>query len=120
MQRNQVTVFDFSGHNLNCVLDEAGNPLFRADDVCEILEFENPYTAVSNHVDGDDLLKAEVIDSLGRTQLANHVNESGLYSLIFGQNAISMLTDVAENHTRALDNLHAAVVQALGRRYPII
>ena len=84
MQRNQVTVFDFRGHSLNCVLDEAGNPLFRADDVCEILEFENPYPAVSNHVDGDDLLKAEVIDSLGRTQLANHVNESGLYSLIFG------------------------------------
>jgi hypothetical protein len=40
MQRNQLTVFAFNGHSLNCVLDEAGNPLFRADDVCEILEFE--------------------------------------------------------------------------------
>ena len=82
MSQNQVTTFDFNGRSLNCIIDEAGNPLFRADDLCEILEFENPYTAVANHVDPDDLLKAEVIDSLGRTQLANHVNESGLYSLI--------------------------------------
>lgn len=36
------------------------------------------------------------------------------------QNAISMLLDVVENHTRALDSLHDAVVPALGRRYPII
>ena len=32
------------------------------------------------------------------------------------QNAIYMLTDVAENHTRALDSLHAAVVHALDWR----
>lgn len=84
MQRNQLTVFAFNGHSLNCVLDEAGNPLFRADDVCEILEFENPRTALQNHVDQDDVLKQDTIDSTGRTQVANHVNESGLYSLIFG------------------------------------
>lgn len=84
MQQNQLTVFDFNGHSLNCVLDEAGNPLFRADDVCEILEFENPRTALQNHVDQDDVLKQDTIDSVGRTQVANHVNESGLYSLIFG------------------------------------
>lgn len=84
MQRNQVTVFDFNGHNLNCVLDEAGNPLFRADDVCEILEFANARDALANHVDDDDVAKRDTIDSLGRIQPTNHVNESGLYSLIFG------------------------------------
>ena len=36
------------------------------------------------------------------------------------ENAISMLLDVADNHTRALDSLHDAVVPALGQRYPII
>lgn len=84
MSQTAVTTFNFNGHSLSCILDEVGNPLFRADDVCEILEFANHWDAVSNHVDPDDLAKHEVIDSMGRTQLANHVNESGLYSLIFG------------------------------------
>ena len=84
MQQNQVTVFDFNGHSLNCVLDDVGDPLFRADDVCEILEFGNPRQALESHVDPDDVRKLDTIDSLGRTQIANHVNESGLYSLIFG------------------------------------
>ena len=35
-------------------------------------------------MDGDDVQKMDTIDSLGRTQRANHVNESGLYSLILG------------------------------------
>jgi prophage antirepressor-like protein len=37
---------------------------------------------LGDHVDEDDLTKREVIDSLGRAQLTNHVNESGLYALI--------------------------------------
>lgn len=36
------------------------------------------------------------------------------------QSAIYLLTHVAENHTNALDNLHDAVVQALGLRHTII
>lgn len=36
------------------------------------------------------------------------------------QSAIHMLTHVAENHTSALDNLHDAVVQALGLRHTLI
>lgn len=36
------------------------------------------------------------------------------------QSAISMLTAMADNHTHALNNLHDAVVQALGWRYPVI
>lgn len=78
------TTFNFNGQSLNCIIDEAGNPLFRADDVCEILEFANARDALANHVDGDDVAKRDTIDSLGRIQPTNHVNESGLYSLIFG------------------------------------
>jgi prophage antirepressor-like protein len=78
-----VATFNFNGQSLNCIVDEAGNPLFRADDVCEILEFANARDALANHVDDDDVAKRDTIDSLGRTQIANHVNESGLYSLIF-------------------------------------
>lgn len=81
--QNAVTTFNFNGHNLSCILDEAGNPLFRADDVCEILEFENPRTALANHVEPEDVLKQDTLTA-GGVQAVNHINESGLYSLIFG------------------------------------
>lgn len=84
MSQTAIVTFNFNGQSLNCVIDEAGNPLFRADDVCEILEFANARDALANHVDGDDVAKRDTIDSLGRIQPTNHVNESGLYSLIFG------------------------------------
>jgi hypothetical protein len=55
-----------------------------ANDVCGALELVNPHDALVKHVDADDLAKREVADNLGRKQLTNHVNESGLYALIFG------------------------------------
>ena len=61
-----------------------GEPWFNASEVCEVLGFANPWDAVSRHVDPDDLGKREVIDNMGRKQQANHLNESGLYALIFG------------------------------------
>lgn len=51
---------------------------------CDALGYGNPRQAVETHVDDDDLQKLEAIDSMGRKQLANHINESGLYALIFG------------------------------------
>lgn len=57
---------------------------FGATEAAKALGFSNPYTAISNHVDADDLTDQEVIDSLGRVQQKKFVNESGLYSLILG------------------------------------
>ena len=51
---------------------------------CAALELTNPHKALADHVDTDDLTQREVTDNLGRKQLTNHVNESGLYALIFG------------------------------------
>lgn len=48
------------------------------------LSFSNPYDAIKNHVDEDDLAVHEVIDSLGRKQQKKFINESGIYSLIIG------------------------------------
>ena len=79
-----LTPFQFESHALRVQIDDAGQPWFNANDVCAALELANPSDAVSKHVDADDLAKREVIDSLGRTQRANHVNESGLYALILG------------------------------------
>ncbi|MDR2567494.1 MAG: Bro-N domain-containing protein [Bifidobacteriaceae bacterium] len=76
--------FIFEDHQVRVVTDESGESWFNANDVCEILGYANPSKTLPDHVDGDDLTKREVIDTLGRTQQANHVNESGLYSLILG------------------------------------
>lgn len=75
--------FNFDGQAVRIVVDDA-EPWFHAGDVCAALGYANPRDAVSAHVDGDDVAKRDAIDALGRTQQANHVNESGLYALVFG------------------------------------
>jgi len=76
--------FEFESHALRVNMDAAGQPWFNASDVCQLLELGNPSQALKTHVDGDDLQKMEAIDSMGRAQRANHVNECGLYALILG------------------------------------
>ena len=79
-----IIPFQFEAHAVRVQVDDAGLPWFNANDVCGALEMGNPSQAIKSHVDADDLQKLEVIDNLGRTQRANHVNESGLYALILG------------------------------------
>lgn len=69
---------------IRTLADEANEPLFCAADVCKVLGYTNPRKAVADHVSEDDVTKRDTIDNLGRTQTASFVNESGLYSLIFG------------------------------------
>lgn len=76
--------FAFESHEFRVEIDADGTPWFNANDVCEVLELANPWKAVADHVDPDDLTKRSVIDALGRRQEANFLNESGLWSLIFG------------------------------------
>ena len=79
-----IIPFQFEAHALRVQVDDLGLPWFNASDICSVLEFGNPRQAIESHVDPDDVQKLDVIDNLGRTQRANHVNESGLYALILG------------------------------------
>lgn len=79
-----IIPFNFENSQIRVIADDNGEPWFNAKEICDVLGFANPHDAVARHVDEDDLGKREVIDSIGRKQLANHVNESGLYALIFG------------------------------------
>lgn len=69
---------------IRTLADEANEPLFCAADVCKALGYANGRDAIAKHVSEDDVAKRDTIDNLGRTQTAAFVNESGLYSLIFG------------------------------------
>lgn len=52
------------------------------NDVCRILEIKNPSDA-KRRLRKDGVGTTEVIDSMGRTQQANFINESNLYKLVF-------------------------------------
>lgn len=79
-----ITPFSYEGAAIRVITDDNGEPWFNAKEVCDVLGYANPHKAVSDHVDSDDLTKREAIDGMGRKQMANHINESGLYALIFG------------------------------------
>lgn len=59
---------------------ESNEPIFCLLDLCEILEL-NP-SKVSQRLNDDVLSKYPILDRLGREQLANFVNEDGLYDVI--------------------------------------
>ena len=81
---NTLIPFQFEAHALRVQVDDAGQPWFNANDVCASLELANSRDALAKHVESDDVAKRDIIDSLGRIQLASFVNESGLYALILG------------------------------------
>ena len=82
---NEIQIFNNPNFGeIRTVINENGEPMFCAADVCKALGYTNPRKAVADHVGEDDVTKRDIIDNLGRTQTASFVNESGLYSLIFG------------------------------------
>lgn len=58
------------------------DPYFNLKDVCNILEIKN-VSDCKSRLKKDGVATTEVIDSLGRTQEANFIDESNLYKVIF-------------------------------------
>jgi prophage antirepressor-like protein len=100
-KNNNIQLFNFNQSEINTIITD-DNVLFDANQVCSILEFKNPRTALKNHCFEDDVLKQDTIDRLGRSQQKSYVNESGLYCLIFGSKKPSALA--FKNPRTALQN----------------
>ena len=80
---NKIQIFQNQEFGaIRTLSNEQGEPMFCAKDVAEALGYKLARKAVQDHVDRDDVLKRNLIDSLGRKQQAIFINESGLYSLI--------------------------------------
>ena len=80
---NKIQIFQNQEFGaIRTLSNEQGEPMFCAKDVAEALGYKLARKAVQDHVDRDDVLKRNLIDSLGRKQQATFINESGLYSLI--------------------------------------
>jgi len=81
MSTPAIQTFDFNSHAVRA-LERDGNPWFVAADVCRVLEIANPRDSVAAlHTDEKD--GVGITDAIGREQLTNCINESGLYALIF-------------------------------------
>lgn len=79
-----IQVFENSefGKVRTVVIDN--EPWFVGKDVAVALGFAKPLNAIAAHVDEDDSLKQGLIDSIGRMQDTIFINESGVYSMVFG------------------------------------
>lgn len=87
---NEIKIFnneEFGQVRTILINDE---PWFVGKDVAVALGYENTKDAIKKHVDEEDKIMGaqnatpSITDSLGRTQYPTLINESGLYSLIFG------------------------------------
>lgn len=79
---NDLKIFEnerFGSIRTGVINDE---PYFNLNDVCKILEINNPSQAKTRLM-RDGVISNEVIDNLGRKQQANFINEPNLYKLIF-------------------------------------
>lgn len=79
---SNTLAFTFENNPL-AVLGDNLNPLFIAQQICDVLGYKLARKAVLDHCDPEDVCKVEVQTNGGK-QLVNCVNESGLYALIFG------------------------------------
>lgn len=78
---NQLQVFDFKNNKVRTMNDNA-DIWFNLVDVCKILDIKNP-SDTKSRLKKDGVVTTEVIDNLGRKQMATFINEPNLYKVIF-------------------------------------
>lgn len=81
---NEIQIFNSPQFGeIRTAKDDNNEPLFCAADVCKALGYANGRDALNRHTDIGDVVKRDT-HTQGGIQLMAFVNESGLYSLIFG------------------------------------
>ena len=80
---NDIQVFNNPQFGAVRTAGTADNPMFCAADICRALGYSNGRKAISDHCDEGDVTKRDTPTSSG-VQSMTFVNESGMYSLIFG------------------------------------
>lgn len=80
---NLLTTWSYGNSEIRTI-KRGDTAWFVGKDVATILGYERPTKAIADHVDRDDKDEIPIQDSIGRQQNTPIINESGLYSLIFG------------------------------------
>ena len=84
MNTTAITTFNNEEFGNVRTLTIDGDPWFVGKDIAECLGYSKARNAISSHVDNEDKKDAPIQGTLGGTQTMKVVNESGVYSLIFG------------------------------------
>ena len=79
---NELQNFDFQGNSVRVTLID-NEPYFVGKDVADVLGYQNGSRDINSHVDSEDKLKYQISTS-GQMREQIIINESGVYSLIFG------------------------------------
>lgn len=77
---NNIQIFNYNSNEVRTVQRD-GEPWFVLKDVCDALGISH-VKDTADRLDRDEVGQTEVIDSLGRKQIATIINESGLYNVI--------------------------------------
>lgn len=104
---SEITMFDFEGAKIRAMLDAGGKPWFVANDIAKALGYEDARRAVIQHVSDHDRAERPVIDSMGRNQRTNCINEAGMYALVMSSRLPSA--------QRFKDWVHSEVLPSIGR-----
>lgn len=80
---NEITVFQNEKFGEVRTVELNGEPWFVGKDVAEALGYSNTKDAIAKHVSDEDKLGSQIATS-GQNREMTIINESGLYSLIFG------------------------------------
>ena len=79
---NQLQIFKNNEFGEIRTVQLNNEPYFCMADICKALDINN-ISQAKTRLKEDGVISNEVIDSLGRKQQANFVNESNMYKLIF-------------------------------------
>lgn len=80
---NEIKIFESPEFGKVRTAEINGEPYFIGKDVAEILGYTNPRDALANHVENEDKATVAIYDG-SQNRNVTGINESGLYSLIFG------------------------------------
>lgn len=81
---NEIQIFNSTQFGVIRTIEVNNQPYFVGNDVALALGYAKPRNAILQHVDKEDALKQGIPDSQGFVQETTLINESGVYSLVFG------------------------------------
>lgn len=79
---SEIVKFEFAGYDIQTFMIN-GEGWLLANDVCKVLDYQDPGQAVNQHVNGHDRLKRRVMFG-GKHRMMWIINESGFNSLVLG------------------------------------
>lgn len=81
---NDIQIFNNEQFGQVRVITKDGEPWFVGKDIAEVLGYSNSRDALITHVDEEDRNTVAISDGKRGNPNQTIINESGLYSLVFG------------------------------------